>query len=65
MKQLNLNVINLFAALTVQYLTNRFIGDYYSGTDMTYHHSFPYMGGSLKTNVDIIDISRPIGNDVG
>ncbi|XP_057369408.2 ras-related and estrogen-regulated growth inhibitor-like protein [Daphnia carinata] len=51
-------------ALTVQYLTSRFIGDYYSGTDMTYHHSFPYMGGSLKTNVDILDISRPHDNDV-
>jgi hypothetical protein len=46
-------------ALTVQYLSNRFIGDYYSGTDMTYPHSFSYMGGSLKTNVDILDTSRP------
>ncbi|EFX66776.1 hypothetical protein DAPPUDRAFT_116024 [Daphnia pulex] len=51
-------------ALTVQYLTSRFIGDYFSGTDMTYHHSFAYMGGSLKTNVDILDISRPSRNDV-
>lgn len=31
---------------------------------MTYHHSFAYMGGSLKTNVDILDISRPSRNDV-
>lgn len=47
------------AALTVQYLTGRFIGDYYSGADMTYRHSIPYLGGSLTTNVDILDISRP------
>ena len=43
-------------ALIVRYLTGRFIGEYYSGNDMIYQHSFPYFG-SLSTSYDIIDAS--------
>ena len=44
-----------FSALTVQYLTGRFIGDYFSGQDMTYRTSVPHLGGSISTPVDILD----------
>lgn len=54
----NLLLIMDFLALTVQYLTGRFIGEYYTGSDMTYRHTVPFFGGSLTTHVDILDISR-------
>ena len=44
-------------ALLVRYLTGRFIGEYYSGNDMTYQHAVPYFG-YLTTDVDIVDVSN-------
>lgn len=52
----------IFAALTVRYLTGRFIGDYCSGQDMTYRTSVPHLGGSLSTPVDILDTSSSVIN---
>ena len=43
-------------ALTVRYLTGRFIGEYHSGTDMTYQHTVPYLG-SWTTTVELLDVS--------
>ena len=51
-------------ALTVQYLTGRFIGDYYSGSDLVYRHEIPHLGGSFTTRVDIVDTSQSLDSNV-
>ena len=55
-------LISIYIALTVQYLTGRFIGDYYSGTDLVYRHEIPHLGGSFTTRVDILDTSHSTDN---
>ena len=50
-------------ALTVQYLTGRFIGDYYSGSDLVYRHEIPHLGGSFTTRVDIVDTSQSLDSN--
>ena len=47
---------DLLTALIVRYLTGRFIGEYYSGGDVIYRHSFAYFG-SLSASYDIVDAS--------
>ena len=47
-----------FVALTVQYITGRFIGNYCSGRNVTYRTCVPQFGGSFSTPVDILDTSN-------
>lgn len=43
------------SALTVRYLTRRFIGEYSSKTDLLYRQTVPFDSGLL--DVEIVDIS--------
>lgn len=49
------------AALTVRYLTRRFIGEYRSNTDLLYRQTVPLDSGLL--DVEIIDVSAEVEND--
>ena len=51
-----------FSALTVQYLTGRFIGDYCSGQNMTYRTSAAFGRIYIYTHVDILDTSNSVYN---
>ncbi|XP_037089713.1 uncharacterized protein LOC119110075 [Pollicipes pollicipes] len=46
------------SAITVRYLTHRFIGEYKSNTDMMYHQVIKLDGSTIK--VDIIDVSTSV-----
>lgn len=46
--------VYLFAALTVRYLTGRFIGEYRSNTDLLYNKTITLETG--LTEVDIVDV---------
>ena len=48
----------------MQYLTGRFIGGYYSGSDLVYRHEIPHLGGSFTTRVDIVDTSQSLDSNV-
>lgn len=56
-----LTKIFFFAALTVRYLTRRFIGEYRSNTDLLYRQTIPLDSGLL--DVEIVDVSAEIEND--
>ena len=48
-------------ALTVRYLTGRFIGDYCSGADTIYQHTCPYLGSwPMTMDIDILDVSTQV-----
>lgn len=44
----------IFTALTVRYLTGRFIGEYRSNTDLLYNKTITLDGG--LTEVEIVDV---------
>lgn len=50
-----------FAALTVRYLTRRFIGEYRSKTDLLYRQTVSLDSGLL--DVEIVDVSHESDND--
>lgn len=56
-----LTKIFFFTALTVRYLTRRFIGEYRSNTDLLYRQTIPLDSGLL--DVEIVDVSAEIEND--
>lgn len=49
------------SALTVRYLTRRFIGEYRSNTDLLYRQTVPLDSGLL--DVEIVDVSAESEND--
>lgn len=49
------------AALTVRYLTRRFIGEYHSKTDLLYRQTISLDSGLL--DVEIVDVSHESDND--
>lgn len=57
----NSNFFFLFSALTVRYLTRRFIGEYRSNTDLLYRQTIPLEQGVI--DVEIVDISTENENE--
>lgn len=63
-KKLNAKILSLIhsiAALTVRYLTRRFIGEYRSKTDLLYRQTISLDSGLL--DVEIVDVSHESDND--